>query len=351
MSDVAVPGRELAPAHLRGYAGTPRLTIDDLDVSFATDHGDVAAVNGVSLYVDPGEILAIVGESGSGKTVTARSILGLLPETATAKGVVLVSGTNVVGLSGAKMRAVRGRDVSMVFQEPSSALNPVYPIWWQMAEGLRAHNPTLKKAELRAQAIESLRKVGMPDPEHRIDRYPHEFSGGQKQRIMIAMALAMGAELIVADEPTTALDVTVQAEILQLLRDVRDQFGTSIVLITHNMGVVADLADSVAVMYAGRIVEVASVTDLFRQPRHAYTLGLLNSIPGGGASRRPLMPIPGAPPDLSKLPPGCPFAPRCAYATEDCLSERPPLQPVGMGRQSACIHHATLAKPGEQVPA
>jgi len=282
MSDIAVPGRELAPAHLRDYSGVPRLEIDDLDVAFATDHGDVAAVNGVSLYVDPGEVLAIVGESGSGKTVTARSILGLLPETATAKGVVLVSGTNVVGLSGAKMRAIRGRDVSMVFQEPSSALNPVYPIWWQMAEGLRAHNPKLSKAELRERAVESLRKVGMPDPEHRIDRYPHEFSGGQKQRIMIAMALAMGAELIVADEPTTALDVTVQAEILQLMRDVRDQFGTSIVLITHNMGVVADLADSVAVMYQGRIVERNWATELFARPQHEYTKALLAAVPHVG---------------------------------------------------------------------
>lgn len=261
-------------------AGTdPRLRIRDLDVTFATDAGEVHAVQGVSLFVDPGEILAIVGESGSGKTVTARSILGLLPETATTNGAIIVEGTDVVGLSPSRMREIRGRDVSMVFQEPSSALNPVYPVWWQMAEGLRAHNPRLSRKELRAKAVEALSAVGIPDAATRIDRYPHEFSGGQKQRIIIAMALSMGAGLIVADEPTTALDVTVQAEILQLLRDVRDQFGTSIILITHNMGVVADLADSVLVMYRGKVVERAPATQLFTEPAHPYTQQLLAAVP------------------------------------------------------------------------
>jgi len=260
-----------------------RLRITDLDVTFATDHGDVHAVDGVSLYVDPGEILAIVGESGSGKTVTARSILGQLPETATSSGVILIEGTDVVGLPPSRLREVRGRDVSMVFQEPSSALNPVYPIWWQMAEGLRAHHPRLTRKELRAKAGEALEQVGIPDAAQRIDRYPHEFSGGQKQRIMIAMALSMGAGLIVADEPTTALDVTVQAEILQLLRDVRDRFGTSIILITHNMGVVADLADSVLVMYQGRVVERDWVRELFAHPKEAYTRQLLAAVPRLGA--------------------------------------------------------------------
>ena len=262
------------------FPGTdPRLRISNLDVIFATDGGDVHAVDDVTLTVDPGEILAIVGESGSGKTVTARSILGLLPETATLNGAIVIEGTNVVGLSGHKLRQVRGRDVSMVFQEPSSSLNPVFPIWWQMAEGLKAHNPKLTKEEVRAKAVESLRAVGIPDPEKRIDDFPHEFSGGQKQRIIIAMALAMGAELIVADEPTTALDVTVQAEILDLLRDVRDRFGTSIILITHNMGVVADLADSVLVMFRGKVVERAWVRDLFADPQHEYTRSLLDAVP------------------------------------------------------------------------
>ncbi|AXK45276.1 ABC transporter ATP-binding protein [Brachybacterium saurashtrense] len=257
----------------------PRLQIRDLDVHFATDGGDVHAVDGVSLEVAPGEILAIVGESGSGKSVTARSVLGLLPETAEAAGAVIVSGTDLVGLSGARLRALRGEDVAMIFQEPSSALNPVFPIWWQLGEGLRAHRPKITRRQIRDEAVTALESVGIPDAAAVIDRYPHEFSGGQKQRIMIAMALALGAELIVADEPTTALDVTVQAEILDLLRDVRDRFGTSIIVITHNMGVVADLADSVAVMHRGRIIERAGVQELFAEPREEYTRTLLAAVP------------------------------------------------------------------------
>jgi peptide/nickel transport system ATP-binding protein len=261
-----------------------RLAIRELDISFATDAGDVHAVDGVSLEVAPGEILAIVGESGSGKSVTARSVLGLLPETAQADGTVLVSGTDVVSLSASALRRLRGEDVSMIFQEPSSALNPVFPIWWQIGEGLRAHRPRISRREIRAEAVRALESVGIPEAAERIDRYPHEFSGGQKQRIMIAMALALGAELIVADEPTTALDVTVQAEILDLLREVRDRFGTSIIVITHNMGVVADLADTVAVMHHGRIVERAGVRELFASPREEYTRRLLAAVPHLGRS-------------------------------------------------------------------
>ncbi len=261
-----------------------RVDIRDLRVSFVTDHGDVDAVNGVSLYLDPGEILAIVGESGSGKTVTARTILGLLPETATASGVVLVEGSNVVTMSQAQLRGIRGKEAAMVFQEPSSALNPVFPVWWQIGEGLRAHNPKLSKKELKAKAVEALRLVGIPEPEKRINRFPHEFSGGQKQRIIIAMALSMGAKIIVADEPTTALDVTVQAEILQLLRDIRDRYNTSIILITHNMGVVADLADSVLVMYQGRTVERKFSRDLFANPQADYTKKLLAAVPRIGVT-------------------------------------------------------------------
>lgn len=268
-----------ATQNTAGQNTDPRLAIRDLDVSFATDAGDVHAVDGVSLEVAPGEILAIVGESGSGKSVTARAVLGLLPETAESSGAVIVSGTDLVGLSAARMRALRGEDVSMIFQEPSSALNPVFPIWWQLGEGLRAHRPKITKKEIRAEAVRALESVGIPDAAERIDRYPHEFSGGQKQRIMIAMALALGAELIVADEPTTALDVTVQAEILGLLRDIRESHGTSIIVITHNMGVVADLADSVAVMYHGRIIERAGVRELFASPREEYTQKLLAAVP------------------------------------------------------------------------
>lgn len=284
----------------RGFDGTPytkeefdaemakdrRLKVIDLGITFATDQGEVTAVDGVSLYLDPGEILALVGESGSGKSVTARSILGLLPETATETGTILVEGTNVVGLHGAALRALRGEQVSMVFQEPSGSLNPVYPIWWQIGEGLRAHHPGLKKKDIKERAIRALRTVGIPDPEKRISYYPHEFSGGQKQRIVIAMALAMGADLIIADEPTTALDVTVQAEILALLRAIRDEYSTSILLITHNMGVVADLADSVAVMYKGRIVERAPSQELFYAPIQPYTQELLAAVPHLGQNSK-----------------------------------------------------------------
>ncbi|TDE90321.1 ABC transporter ATP-binding protein [Occultella glacieicola] len=252
--------------------------IKDLHVTFATDADPVTAVDGVSLQVQPGEVLAIVGESGSGKTVTAKTILRLLPETATVDGAVLLAGNDVVTLGPTQMRRVRGRDVAMVFQEPSAALNPVFPIGWQIAEGLRAHG-TVSKQEARRRAIEVLGRVGIPDPEIRVDHYPHQFSGGQKQRIVIAMALVLGPKVIVADEPTTALDVTVQAEILDLLRLVRDEFGSSIVLITHNMGVVADLADRVAVMYRGKLVEQASASELFARPQHPYTQALLAAVP------------------------------------------------------------------------
>ncbi len=255
--------------------------IEDLEIRFDTDVGEIVAVDGVSVALAQGEVLAIVGESGSGKTVTGRSILGLLPDTARVRGVVLVAGENVVSMRGARLRRLRGRGAAMVFQEPSTALNPVYPIGWQIAEGLRAHSKVSKR-QARAKAIEALRKVGIPDPEKRVDQYPHQFSGGQKQRIVIAMALVLDPAVIIADEPTTALDVTVQAEILELLRRCRDEFGAAIVLITHNMGVVADLADRVAVMYRGQVVEQAPVSELFSAPRHEYTRRLLKAVPRVG---------------------------------------------------------------------
>ncbi|QDG62979.1 ABC transporter ATP-binding protein [Pseudarthrobacter sp. NIBRBAC000502771] len=260
------------------------LDIDHLKVTFATDGGDVYAVKDVSLDVKAGEVLAIVGESGSGKTVTAKTILGLLPETAVSSGAVLINGTNVISLSPGRLRQIRGRDVAMVFQEPSTALNPVFTVGWQIAEGIRAHanangGGRVAAKEAKARAIEALGKVGIPDPEHRVNYYPHQFSGGQKQRVVIAAALALNPGLIVADEPTTALDVTVQAEILELLRDLRDKYGTSIVLITHNMGVVADLADRVVVMYQGDIVEEAPAKTLFAEPKQDYTRNLLAAVP------------------------------------------------------------------------
>ncbi|MEO5316288.1 ABC transporter ATP-binding protein [Pseudarthrobacter sp. CC12] len=260
------------------------LDIDHLKVTFATDGGDVYAVKDVSLEVKAGEVLAIVGESGSGKTVTAKTILGLLPETAVSSGAVLINGANVISLSPGRLRQIRGRDVAMVFQEPSTALNPVFTVGWQIAEGIRAHanangGGRVSAKEAKARAIEALGKVGIPDPEHRVNYYPHQFSGGQKQRVVIAAALALNPGLIVADEPTTALDVTVQAEILELLRDLRDKYGTSIVLITHNMGVVADLADRVVVMYQGDIVEEAPANTLFAEPKQDYTRNLLAAVP------------------------------------------------------------------------
>ncbi|WP_394685140.1 dipeptide ABC transporter ATP-binding protein [uncultured Microbacterium sp.] len=266
--------------------------IDDLRVTFATDGEPVAAIKGISLEAHAGEVLAIVGESGSGKTVTANTLLGLLPETATLSGAVIVRGregdqTDIVHATRAQLREMRGRDAAMVFQEPSTALNPVYTVGWQIAEGLRAHEK-LSRAEAKTRAVDILRRVGIPDPEKRVDDYPHQFSGGQKQRVVIAMALVLNAGLIIADEPTTALDVTVQAEILDLLRTCRDEFGATIVLITHNMGVVADLADRVIVMYRGDIVEQAPVRELFAAPREEYTRELLAAVPhvGRGKSSR-----------------------------------------------------------------
>ncbi|GAA1815017.1 MULTISPECIES: ABC transporter ATP-binding protein [Brevibacterium] len=262
----------------------PILDVDHLDVTFSTDAGEVHAVKDLSLEVRPGEVLAIVGESGSGKTVTARSILGLLPETAQRTGAVVLSGSNVLSVAPEQLRQMRGSDVAMVFQEPSTALNPVFTVGWQIAEGLRAHHRRASRSELRAKAIAAMEQVGIPDAANRFDYYPHQFSGGQKQRIVIAMALALGAKLIVADEPTTALDVTVQAEILDLLRDLRDTTGTAIVLITHNMGVVADLADRVAVMYRGDLIEVSPVGTLFSEPKEQYTRDLLAAVPKLGST-------------------------------------------------------------------
>ncbi|WP_349826984.1 ABC transporter ATP-binding protein [Brevibacterium litoralis] len=276
-ADTTGSGAATVPTPAGGQG--PVLSIRDLDVSFATDGGQVHAVDHVSLEVSAGEVLAIVGESGSGKSVTAKTVLGLLPETATAGGAVVLKGTDVLRASGAHLRAMRGTDVSMVFQEPSTALNPVYTVGWQIAEGLRAHGQKIGRKQMRAKVVAAMEQVGIPDAQERHDYYPHQFSGGQKQRIVIAMALALGADVIVADEPTTALDVTVQAEILDLLRDLRDRTGTAIILITHNMGVVADLADRVAVMYRGDLVEVADAQTLFSDPQADYTKQLLAAVP------------------------------------------------------------------------
>ncbi|MFC0042323.1 dipeptide ABC transporter ATP-binding protein [Actinomadura rayongensis] len=278
------------PAEVRESAGL--LDVEHLSVSFTTDGGTVDAVEDVSLTVAPGEILAIVGESGSGKTVTARSALALLPDTASARGVVLVRGRDVLRAGGRELRRVRGRDIAVIFQEPGTALNPVHTVGWQIAEALRAHR-SITRRQARARAVELLDRVGIPDPDLRVGHYPHQFSGGQQQRIVIALALALDAPLLVADEPTTALDVTVQADILDLLRDLRDTRHVAIVLITHNMGVVADLADRVAVMRRGRLVEQADVRTLFAAPRHEYTRALLAAVPRLSVERPASPPLSG----------------------------------------------------------
>jgi len=259
------------------------LSVQDLSIDFVTDSGPVPAVRGVDFSVQPGEILAIVGESGSGKSVTARTALGIMAENGAARGAVYLKGQDMLHASGAQLRRARGRDVSMVFQEPSTALNPVYTVGWQIMEGIRAHNK-IGRRQAKARAVEAMRQVGIPDPERRVDYYPHQFSGGQKQRVVIAAALALRPSLIVADEPTTALDVTVQAEILQLLRQVREELGTAIVIITHNMGVVADIADRVIVMNQGLVIEQAKALDLFENPQQDYTRSLLEAVPHLGRS-------------------------------------------------------------------
>lgn len=278
------------------------LSIENLQVAFATDAATVNAVQGVSLDVRAGEVLAIVGESGSGKSVTARSVLGLLPSTAVARGAIYLNGKNVLSLNKDELRAARGHDAAMVFQEPSTALNPVYTVGWQIVEGLRAHTPAGQKfnaKDARAKAIEILGKVGIPEPEVRVDYYPHQFSGGQKQRVVIACALVLEPKLILADEPTTALDVTVQAEILDLLRESREMTGAAIVLITHNMGVVADLADRVAVMYQGQLVEQAEVHELFAHPKQDYTKRLLAAVPRIGQTTKATFVSTGEAPTVS----------------------------------------------------
>ena len=314
---------------------TSVLNIENLKVTFATDAGDVPAVKDVSLTVAPGEVVAIVGESGSGKSVTAKTILGLLPETAVARGAVILGANNVIELSGARLRAVRGTDVAMVFQEPSTALNPVYTVGWQIAEGLRAHGKYTKK-QARAKAIEILGKVGIPDPKSRVDYYPHQFSGGQKQRVVIAMALVLEPGLIVADEPTTALDVTVQAEILDLLRRLREELGLAVIIVTHDLGVIADLCDRAVVMYAGQVIEQGSVDTLLTTPTHPYTRALLASMPSNAIPGLPLDAIPGAVPAPRDWPEGCRFAPRCAFATDACRSAPVPIV-VQHGGLSRCI--------------
>ena len=321
--------------------GTPLLRVQDLKTHFHTRDGVVRAVDGVSFDVMPGETLAIVGESGCGKSVTAMSILRLLPmpPARIAGGRIEFEGRNLLDLSEPEMRKVRGNAISMIFQEPMTSLNPVLTIGRQISEALVLHRGMTEKAAL-VRAAEMLRKVRIPEAERRLAQYPHELSGGMRQRVMIAMALACGPRLLIADEPTTALDVTIQAQILELMHELRDETGASVILITHDLGVVAEIAHRVVVMYAGRKVEEAPIGELFAAPRHPYTRGLLGSMPHLGDSvnetGKRLVEIPGMVPSLKDPAPGCLFAPRCTNATERCSRDAPPLELHAPGHWAAC---------------
>ena len=321
------------------------LEVRNLRTNFQTSAGVVRAVDGVSWNVQEGETVALVGESGCGKSVSALSIMRLVAEPAgrIEGGEILYKGRDLLKLSEAEMRRVRGHEIAMVFQEPMTSLNPVLTIGRQLTEGLEIHLG-MKAAAAQARAVELLGMVGIPDPARRLAQYPHHFSGGMRQRMMIAMALACNPSLILADEPTTALDVTIQAQILELMKDLSRRLKVAMLIITHNLGVVARYADRVNVMYAGRIVEQASAREIYANPRHPYTLGLLRSVPRLDEPRRArLDPIQGQPPDLTRLPPGCAFAPRCNYKVERC-AEVPPLEDVVQGHGSACWERLRLVK-------
>jgi peptide/nickel transport system ATP-binding protein len=307
----------------------PLLRVEDLRVEFPTEDGVVHAVDGITYQVHRGRTLGIVGESGSGKTVSSLTTLGLTRgQGARVSGRILFEGRDLVTLEDDQLRAIRGNDIAMIFQDPLSSLHPFFKVGAQLIEAVRAHQD-LGKAAARARAVELLGLVGIPDPARRVDEFPHEFSGGMRQRAMIAMALANEPKLLIADEPTTALDVTVQAQILGLMERLQRELGMAIVIITHDLGVVAEVADDIAVMYAGRIVETTSAQVLFSKPQHPYTWGLLKSIPTlDGSREEPLVPIPGSPPSLINRPSGCHFHPRCPYAQPDHARIDPPLEPV-----------------------
>jgi peptide/nickel transport system ATP-binding protein len=311
------------------------LEVTDLKVSFATPDGVVQAVRGLSFSVDEGKTLGIVGESGSGKSVSTQTIMGLT-RGARISGEALFEGQDLLTMRTHQLQHIRGAQIGMIFQDPLSSLHPYYRVGWQIVEMLRAHDKSTSKNKARARAVELLRLVGIPQPERRIDDFPHQFSGGMRQRAMIAMAMALNPKLLIADEPTTALDVTVQAQVLAVMKRLQEEFGTAIILITHDLGVVADVADDVVVMYAGKAMEYGDRNTIFYEHHNPYTEGLLLSLPAYGGDRERLLPIAGQPPSLITLPEGCPFRPRCPYAFEKCVEE-PPLMEIGRtGHTSAC---------------
>jgi peptide/nickel transport system ATP-binding protein len=313
----------------------PLLEVRDLHVSFSTADGRLDAVRGLSFSVDAGKTLGIVGESGSGKSVSTQTIMGLT-RGARISGEALFEGRDLLTMSSGDLEQVRGAQIGMIFQDPLSSLHPYYRVGWQIIEMIRAHDKSVSKKAAKDRAVELLKLVGIPRPDKRVDDFPHQFSGGMRQRAMIAMAMALNPKLLIADEPTTALDVTVQAQVLEVMNRLQEEFGTAIIMITHDLGVIAEIADDVVVMYAGAAMETADRDTTFYNPHHPYTEGLLQSLPAYG-SRDRLVPIAGQPPSLINLPVGCPFRPRCAYSFDKCV-EAPPLASVGSepGHRSAC---------------
>jgi oligopeptide/dipeptide ABC transporter ATP-binding protein len=319
----------------------PILSIRDLVVEFTTEDGVVKAVDGITYDIYPGETLGIVGESGSGKSVSTMSLLGLIPQPPgrIVRGEAFYKGKDLLKVSKKELRRIRGNDIALVFQDPMTSLNPVLKIGYQIAEAIQTHNPGVKDGAANKRAVELLKIVGVPNPERRVDQYPHEFSGGMRQRAMIAMAIANEPSVLIADEPTTALDVTIQAQILEVLKKAQDETHAATILITHDLGLIAELADRVIVMYAGKVVELGDVNTIFANPRHPYTIGLMDSLPKLTAEEEWLRPIPGQPPSLISRPPGCPFHPRCflSQGRARCREEEPPLRPIeGDAHLTAC---------------
>ncbi len=326
----------------------PLLEVRDLRTQFFTQDGVVKAVDGVSFHLKPGETLGLVGESGCGKSITALSIMRLIPSPPgkIVSGEIIFEGEDILKMSDDEVRSIRGRKIAMIFQDPMTSLNPVLTINRQISEALELHLG-MSKQQARQRAIELLKMVGIPNAEQRVDQYPHQFSGGMRQRVMIAMALSCNPSLLIADEPTTALDVTIQAQILDLIRTLQHEHNTALILITHDLGVVAGMTDRINVMYAGHIVETAPTEELFENPKHPYTVGLLNSIPRLDAPRKErLNPIRGLPPDLIDLPDMCPFVPRCDFAREKCSEKNPPLFDVNPVHRSACWYWEEVSLAG-----
>ncbi|MQA04216.1 MAG: ATP-binding cassette domain-containing protein [Streptosporangiales bacterium] len=321
------------------------LRVDDLHVSFHTEGGEVRAVRGLDLELRRGEIVGIVGESGSGKSTASLALLGLLPDNATVRGGAYLDDVDLTRLTRADLDAQRGNRIAMIYQDPMTALNPVVRVGAQIAEAYRAHHRGASKEEAYERAVEMLDLVGIPDAATRARAYPHEYSGGMRQRVVVAMALVNDPAVLVADEPTTALDVTVQAQVLELVLSLRERLGVGVLLITHDLGVIARVADRVIVMYAGRPVELATVDDLFAHPAMPYTTALLHALPGAASRREALHPIPGQPPSMSRLPAGCPFAPRCQKADDVCTAEEPALTQVSDAHLAACHHPDSGGQP------